>query len=178
LSNQLKISIMQPFSINLNEMTDKGGRFKRLLITLAVIYIVTSAIAFWLLYKNNELTIWLFAGLTVYFLFFIYFGFIGYNSKMYINNDDFAFEYQFGFFTKVPEKIIWETITKVKLSFTHITFYKKSGKRKVVEIGWLPYNKVKEIKNKVHCFCTAKAITVEIAEYHREEEEAIKEQKI
>jgi Ca2+/Na+ antiporter len=160
---------MEPFSLNLNEMTDKGGRYKRLLIILATIYLVTSAIAFWLLYINNSLNIWLFVGLTFYFLFFIYFGFVGYNAKMYINNDDFAFEYQFGFFTKVPEKIIWETITKVKLSFTHITFYKRSGKRKIVEIGWLPYIKVKEIKNKVHCFCTEKGLPVEIAEYHKEE---------
>ena len=160
---------MQPFSINLNEMTDKGGRYKRLVITLSAIYIITSAIAIWLLYQSKNLNIWLFVGLTVYFLFFIYFGFVGYNAKMYINIDDFAFEYQFGFFTKVPEKIIWETITKVKLSFTHITFYKKSGKRKVVEIGWLPYVKVKEIKNKVHCFCTEKGVQVELAEYHTEE---------
>lgn len=162
---------MEPFSINLNEMTDKGGRYKRLIIIMSIIYIVTSAIAFWLLYRIDSLNFGLFIGFGAYLLFFIYFGFVGYNAKMYINNDDFAFEYQFGFFSKVPEKIIWETITKVKLSFTHITFFKKTGKRKVVEIGWLSYVKVKEIKNKVHCFCTEKGIPVEIAEYHTEEPE-------
>ncbi|OFX88864.1 MAG: hypothetical protein A2W99_05205 [Bacteroidetes bacterium GWF2_33_16] len=161
---------MEPFLINLNEMTDKGGRYKRLLIVLALIFLITSALTYWLLSRQGNTNSWIFLGIGIYFLLFIYFGFVGYNAKMYINNDDFAFEYQFGFFSKVPDKIIWETITKIKLSFTHITFYKKTGKRKVVEIGWLPYVKVKEIKNKVHCFCTEKAIPVEIAEYHTEDE--------
>jgi hypothetical protein len=168
---------MEPFLINLNEMTDKGTRYKRLLLILSFVFFVTSALTYWLLYNSGQTNIWIFLGIGIYLVLFIYFGFVGYNAKMYINNDDFAFEYQFGFFSKVPEKIIWETITKVKLSFTHITFYKKSGKHKVVEIGWLPYTKVKEIKNKVHCFCTAKAIAVEIAEYHREEEMTEEEQK-
>ncbi|MDA3952362.1 MAG: hypothetical protein PF485_01860, partial [Bacteroidales bacterium] len=91
-----------------------------------------------------------------------------YNTKMFINADDFAFEYQFGFFRKVPDKIIWETITRVKLGFTYITFYKKTGKRKVIQIGWLPYSKVKEIKNKVHSFCIEKGIEVVVAEYYKE----------
>jgi len=162
---------MEPISINLNEMTDKGSRYKRLLIILSLIFLVTSVLTYWLLSKLGHTNIWIFIGLGIYFLLFIYFGFVGYNAKMFINIDDFALEYQFGFFSKVPDKVIWETITKVKLGFTYIGFYKKTGKRKVMEIGWLPYTKVKEIKNKIHCLCTEKGIKIEVAEYHKEEVE-------
>lgn len=162
---------MEPCSINLNQMADKGSRYKRLLLILALIFLVTSAFFFWLLYKQDNPNEWIFLGLGVYFLLFIYFGYVGYNAEMFINCDDFALEYQFGFFKKVPDKIIWETLKKVKLGFTYIAFFKKSGKRKVIQVGWLPYQKVKEIKNKVQEICNEKGIEVEIAEYHYEEDD-------
>ena len=162
---------MEACSINLNQMADKGNRYKRLLIILASIFLATAAITFWILYKNDNPVEWIFLGLGVYFLLFIYFGYVGYNTKMFINCDDFALEYQFGFFKKVPDKIIWETLTKVKLGFTSITFFKKTGKRKVIKVGWLPYQKVKEIKNKVKEICDEKGIQVDIAEYQYEEDE-------
>lgn len=161
---------MEPCSINLNQMADKGSRYKRLLLVLAITFLVTSALIFWLLYKQDNPNEWIFLGLGVYFLLFIYFGYVGYNAEMFINCDDFALEYQFGFFKKVPDKIIWETLKKVKLGFTYIAFLKKSGKRKVIKVGWLPYQKVKEIKNKVKEICDEKGIEVEVAEYHYEEE--------
>lgn len=161
---------MEPCSINLNQMEDKGNRYKRLLIILASIFLVTAAIIFWILYKKDNPVEWIFLGLGVYFLLFIYFGYVGYNTKMFVNCDDFAIEYQFGFFNKVPDKIIWETLIKVKLGFTTIIFFKKSGKRKTIKVGWLPYQKVKEIKNKVKEICDEKGIQVDIAEYHYENE--------
>jgi len=168
---------MEPCSINLNQMSDKGNRYKRLILIMAIIFLVTSALTYWLLSINNNPSEWIFLGLGVYFLLFIYFGYVGYNSKMFINCDDFALEYQFGFFSKVPDKIIWETLTKVKLGFTYVAFYKKTGKRKVIQVGWLPYQKVKEIKNKVHEICDEKGIKVEVAEYHYEEEFEKEEEK-
>lgn len=160
---------MEAFSINLNQMADKGNRYKRLLFILALVFLITSAITFWILYKKDNPIEWIFLGLGVYFLLFIYFGYVGYNTKMFINGDDFALEYQFGFFKKVPEKIIWETLTKVKLGFTYIAFFKKTGRRKVIKVGWLPYQKVKEIKNNVQAICDEKKIKVEVAEYQYEE---------
>ena len=159
---------MEPFSFNLNQTADKGARYKRLLIILTVLFLLSSSAVYFLFFRKTDLNIWILIGWAIYFLLFIYFGFVGYNSKMFINGDDFALEYQFGFFTKVPDKIIWETITKVKLGFTHITFYKKTGKRKVLELGWLHYTQVKDIKNKISCLCTEKGLLVEVAEFHRE----------
>jgi hypothetical protein len=161
---------MEPCSINLNQMEAKGNRYKRLLVILALIFLVTSAIVFWILYKKDNPVEWIFLGLGIYFLLFIYFAYVGYNTKMYINCDDFALEYQFGFFKKVPGKIIWETVKKVKLGFTYVAFFKKSGKRKVIKVGWLPYQKVKQIKHAVQTICDEKGIQVEVAEYKYEEE--------
>jgi len=162
---------MEPFSINLNQMADKGTRYKRLVIILALLFAATSALAYFLILKNNNPNLWIIVGWAIYFLLYLYFGYVGYNTKMFINADDFALEYQFGFFSKVPDKLIWETITKVKLGFTYIAFYKKTGKRKIIKIGWLPYAKVKKIKNMVNSICTEKGIDVVIAEYHKEEVE-------
>ena len=162
---------MEPFSINLNQMTDKGSRYKRLLITLALSFVATSVVAYLLFLRDSKISEWITIIWGVYLLLYIYFGYVGYNSKMFIKGDDFAFEYQFGFFKKVPQIIIWETVTKIKLGFTYIAFYKKTGKRKVIKIDWLPYSKVKEIKNKVNSICKEKGIEVEVAEYHKEEAE-------
>lgn len=161
---------MEPCSINLNQMKDKGRRYKRLVFILTLIFLVSSAIISWLLYRKDSANEWFFVGLFFYFLLFIYFGFVGYNSKMYIHCDDFVLEYQLGFLKKVPEKIMWETLSKVKLGFTSITFFKKSGRKKVLKIGWVPYEKLKKIKNTVQSICTEKGIELEIAEYHYEEE--------
>jgi hypothetical protein len=160
---------MEPFSISLSHMTDKGSRYKRLIIILVTLFIITSTATYFLFYKEKNPSIWIMLGWGIYLFLYIYFGFIGYNNEMFVNGDDFALEYQFGFFSKVPDKIIWETLTKVKLGFTYIAFYKKTGKRKVMEIGWLPYTKLKEIKNKVNTMCCEKGIVVEVAEYHREQ---------
>ncbi|PLX23730.1 MAG: hypothetical protein C0597_00595 [Marinilabiliales bacterium] len=161
---------MEPISISLSQMKDKGSRYKRLIIILAISFILTSIAAYFIFYKENRPSIWILIGWGIYFLAYIYFGFVGYSKEMFVNVDEFALEYQFGFFRKVPEKIIWETVTKVKLGFTYVAFYKKTGRRKVMEIGWLPYSKLKEIKNHVHSFCKEKGIEVEEAEYRKEPE--------
>jgi hypothetical protein len=149
-------------------MEDKGARYKRLLISLALSFILTSFAAYFLFFKNNDNpNLWILGAWGVYLLLYFYFAFVGYNAKMFINADDFALEYQFGFFRKVPEKLIWETITKVKLGFTYIAFFKRTGKRKVIKIGWLPYSKVKEIKNIVNSICDEKGIEVVTAEYQK-----------
>lgn len=148
-------------------MAEKGDRYKRLLIILALVFLVTSAASFLILYQKDDPKEWIFLGFGIYALVFIYFGYMGYKAKLYINADEYALEYRFGFFGKVPEKVIWQTLSKVKFGPTYLAFYKRTGKRKVVQLGWLPYAKVVEIKDKVQHICTEKEIVVEVAEYHK-----------
>ena len=158
---------MEPFSINLNQMAEKGGRYKRLLIILTVIFLAISLGTFFILYSKDDPKEWIFLAFAIYSLVFVYFGYVGYKAEMFINANDYALEYQFGFFKKVPQKIIWETVTKVKLGPTYLAFYKKTGKRKLIQLGWLPYAKVVEIKDKVQKVAVEKTIELEIADYHK-----------
>ncbi|HSH52408.1 MAG TPA: hypothetical protein VK982_11860 [Bacteroidales bacterium] len=150
-------------------MSDKGRRFKRFILIISLVFLASAIGVAWLLYQKRDIESWIFISLGIYFLFFLYFGYIGYNAKMFIRCNDFALEYQFGFFKKIPEKIIWETIDKVKLGFTSIIFFKKSGRKKVIKIGWVPYEKLKKIKNSVHSICTDKGIDLEVAEYKEQD---------
>ena len=98
---------MEPISISLSQMKDKGSRYKRLIIILAISFILTSIAAYFIFYQENNPSIWILIGWGVYLLAYIYFGFVGYSKEMFVNADEFALEYQFGFFSKVPEKIIF-----------------------------------------------------------------------
>lgn len=43
--------------------------------------------------------------------------------------------------------------------------YQENRKEKTIQIGWLPYAKVKDIKSKVQEICNEKGIEVAVAEY-------------
>ena len=164
----LKIDlIMEPFRINLSQTKESGGRFRRFLVIMAVSLIVVSVISFAALYNKNKTTEWIFILLGVYALIFLYFAFAGYKTKLFFAGTDFAIEYQFSFFKKMPNIIIWETLTKIKLGPTYIIFFKKSGKGKKIHIGWLPYAKVIDIKTNVKSFAEEKGIELEIADFKK-----------
>jgi hypothetical protein len=160
---------MEPFIINLNQMDETSGRFRRFLVILAIFFILISALSFTFFYSKDDPKEWIFAVLGFYALVFIYFAYVGRKAKIYFSADDFAIEFQFGFFMKTPNAIIWETIKKVKIGPTYITFFKRSGKGKKVQLGWLPYAKVIEIKKKVKCFSESKGLEVEIAEFNKDQ---------
>lgn len=158
---------MEPFKINLNQSSETGNKYKRFIITLAIIYFASSIAAFLFFYLKNDPVEWFFIGAAAWGLIMAYFAFIGYKTQLYFSADDYAIEYQFGFLVKTPTAIIWETIRKVKLGPTYMTFFKLSGKGKKISLGWLPYAKVIEIKDKIKQFADAKGIAVEIGELHK-----------
>lgn len=155
---------MEPFKIDLNQSTETGSKYKRFIITLAIIYFASSIAAFLFFYFKNDPVEWVFIGAAIWGLLMASFGFIGSKAKLYFSADDYAIEYQFGFLVKTPTAIIWETVKKVKLGPTYITFFKRSGKGKKVAIGWLPYAKVIEIKDLIKQYAESKGIPTEIGE--------------
>ena len=158
---------MEPFKINLNQSSETGNKYKRFIITLAVVYILSCFAAFLIFYLKEDPIEWVFVGAAVWGLIMAYFAYIGYKAQLYFSSDDYAIEYQFGFLVKTPTAIIWETIRKVKLGPTYMTFFKRSGKGKKISLGWLPYAKVIEVKDKIKQFADAKGIAVEIGELHK-----------
>lgn len=155
---------MEPFKINLNPSTETGSKYKRFVYTLAIIYFLSSITAFLISYFKNDPIEWVFIGAAIWGIIMISFAFVGSKAKLYFSADDYAIEYQFGFLVKTPTAIIWETVKKVKLGPTYITFFKRSGKGKKVAIGWLPYAKVKEIKELIKQYAESKEIPTEIGE--------------
>ena len=159
---------MEPFNINLNQTTETGSRYRKFLVILMILFIAAAAISFFILNQQHDPKEWIFFAFSIYGLGFIYFAYAGRKAKIYFSADDFAIEYQFGFFLKTPTSIMWEVIKKIRIGPTYITFSKKSGKGKKVQLGWLPYKKVVEIKEKVKNFAENKGIEVELAEFTKE----------
>lgn len=157
---------MDTFSIELNEIGHKKSKLIRLWIVGAVILIVTLALSFYLM--GSDMTrIVVLVPIVLQVAIYIYFAYSTYNARVYIRSDAYALEYKFGMLSKTPRTIIWETITKVKIGPTYIAFYKRSGKRTTLSLGWLPYVKLKEIKEKISEVAQAKDIACEWAEYKK-----------
>jgi hypothetical protein len=158
---------MEAFTLNLNQSEEKGKRFKKFILLLAVIYIISSGILFYISFKKGNPIEWIFLINIIYGALLVLTGYWGHKRKFYINGDDYALEYQFGFFSKVPEKIIWQTIKKVRIGPAYVAFYKRTGKRKVIQLSWLPYAKVVQIKDLIQKASSEKNIEIEIAEFHK-----------
>ncbi len=158
---------MEPFTINLNQMEETSGRYKRFLLIIVGVFIVASAVSFIFFHKVHNLSEWAIGFFALYLFIFAYFAYAGHKAKLYIAADEFAIEYQFGFLVKTPSSIMWQVVKKVRLGPTYITFIKRSGRGKRMSLGWLPYTKVIEIKEKIKTFCEAKGIDVELAEFSK-----------
>lgn len=157
---------MDTFTIELNEISHKKSKLIRLWIGGALILVVTIALSFYLIGSDiTRLAVLIPVVLQV--AIYIYFAYSTYNARVYIQSDAYAIEYKFGMLSKTPKTIIWETITKVKIGPTYLAFYKRSGKRTTISLGWLPYVKLKEIKEKICEVAQAKGIACEWAEYKK-----------
>ena len=162
---------MDSFYIDLNEMTNKKPRIIRLWLIGAVIFVLLFVVSFIILSSKNHKVEWYYVAGVVYFGLYIYFAWSAYHNKLYIQADNFALEYKFGLLARSTKSIMLATITKVKIGPTYINFYKKSGRKTTVQIGWLPYNKVKEIKDSVISLCNNLEISVEKSEFIKPDQE-------
>lgn len=156
---------MESFYIDLNQLSSKKSKLFRVWAVGAVVFTVFGLLLT-LIFKKHvgraELPI---VAIAVYFLLYIYFAWVTYKSKLYIQADEYSVEYKFGMLKGSSEKVIWETVVKIKIGPTYIAFFKRSGKRKVIRLGWLPYSKVIEIKNRVCSVCEFKGIRCEKSEF-------------
>lgn len=158
---------MDIFDINLNEMSQKRKRLFRVWAYGAMAILVLAGLSLYFLQDMVGHSYWLIAViLLVYLAAYIYFTRVTIKTKLYIKSDEYALEYRFGVLSKSEQIIIWDVLTRVKIGPTYIAFYKRTGKRKVIRLGWLPYSKVVEIKDKIESVCKDKGIKYEIAQYN------------
>lgn len=157
---------MEQFSIELNEIRHKRTKLIRLWVGGAIVLIVLIILS--ILLVGNRLTLYeIVVPTLVYISIYIYFTYRTYNAHIYIKADEYAVEYKFGMLSNTVKSVIWDTITRIKFGPTYIAFFKRTGKKTVVQLGWLPYAKVKEIKEKICEVAQTKSIPCEWAEYKR-----------
>jgi Ca2+/Na+ antiporter len=156
---------MESFYIELNEMSHKKPRIIKLWIIGAAVLVVLLVLSFVFFASKGYRVVWLLLAAAIYLGIYIYYAYITYNAKMYIQADEFALEYKFGLISRTVNTYMWDTVSKVRLGPAYLAFYKRTGKRKVVSISWLPYSKVVEIKDKICQICEHKGIPCEKADF-------------
>lgn len=156
---------MESFYIELNEMSHKKPRIIKLWIIGAAVLIVLLVLSFIFFASKGYRVVWLLLAAAIYLGIYIYYAYITYTAKMYIQADEFALEYKFGLISRTVNTYMWDTVSKVRLGPAYLAFYKRTGKRKVVSISWLPYAKVVEIKDKICQICEHKGIPCEKADF-------------
>ncbi len=161
---------MGSFAINLNKTSEKGDRYRRFLLIISLILVGILGVTYGIFYLIGIFNEWVYVISAFYVAAFVYIAFNGSKTALYINGDETALEYQLGFYRRAPIAILWQSIKKVKLGPTYLAFYKRSGKRKVIYLGWLPYAKLMDVKNNIETLCKELGIETQHAEINREEE--------
>lgn len=158
---------MDTFYVDLNEMTHKKGKLLRTWLFGAIIGIAVFLLTIALAGNYFRKTAIMLIPLLFYLALYVYFAYTAYRTKLYIRSDDFALEYKFGTLLRSTRTVIWQTVVKVKLGPTYIALFKRTGKKVVVRLGWLPYTKVVEIKSKIEQACSQMNIPCEHSSYNR-----------
>jgi len=156
---------MKTFNIDLNESTSKEPRIRRLLIFGAIIcvgFTLASLSIFLTLQSSLE---WFFLIAAVYLALYIYYAWVAYKAELFVKSDTDNFEYKFGVLSSSKNVIMWNVVSKVKIGPAYVAFYKKSGRKKLVNLSWLPYSKVIEIKESVIQMCENKRIKYEKVDF-------------
>ncbi|NVO09716.1 MAG: hypothetical protein HXX16_07140 [Bacteroidales bacterium] len=149
---------MTSFYVDLNEASSKKPRIRRLLIFGATICLgfILFSLSIFLFFRSSLEWFFLVAGL--YLVLYLYYAWVTYKTSLFVKADTVCFEYKFGSLKGSKSAILWDVVSKVKLGPAYVAFYKKSGRRKMVQLNWLPYSKVVEIKESLIKMCEFKNI--------------------
>ena len=156
---------MSSFYIDLNEFSSKKPRIFRLLILGAIVCLslVLSSLSIFLT-MNSSLE-WFFLIAAIYVALYIYFAWITFKTKLYVKADAKGIEFKFGIRSKTANYINWDLIKRIGIGYAYLSFVKKSGKRRRIQLGWLPYSKVVDIKEKVIEMCKYRGIAFEMIDF-------------
>jgi len=158
---------MKTYYIDLNEINRKRARSIRFLALGAGVCILLIIVTFLVFLKYNSSVEWPLLFQTVYLSFYVYFAWITLKAKIYIKADGNEIVFKFGIRNRSKDYILWETVSGIKIGPTYITFFKKSGRKKRIPLGWMPYKKVIEVKETVVELSSSKNIPCEIVEFER-----------
>lgn len=156
---------MKDTYIDLNEFSTKKQRVFNLLIygTLACVGLMILSVA--LLYMYSGTFEYNLLVMPIYLLLYIYFLWVSLKAKLFIKVDENSIVLKFGIRRSSRDIILWDSIKKVRVGPTYIAFFKKTGKKKRYMLGWLPYVKVIEIKDKLIEVFESNGIVYEVADF-------------
>jgi Ca2+/Na+ antiporter len=168
---------MNSFFVDLNDLSIKKPRIRRFLVLGAILCFVLmiASIALFLTFQSS--LGWFVVMFATYFVFYVYYAWMSHKANLYVKADSTGFDYKFGLLKRSNNYIMWATISRIKIGPAYIRFIKKSGRRKLVQLNWLPYVKVIEIKDSLIKMCESKHIPFEkadIIDYSKKKEINIK----
>lgn len=151
--------------IDLNEYSTKKQRVIRIIILGSLLSFVLMLFTVFLIISVQIGVEVLLITMVIYLMLYIYFVWVSFKTKLFIKVDGNSIVLKFGIRNSSKDVIMWDTIKKVRVGPTYISFYKKSGRRRRYMLGWLPYAKVIEIKDKLVDVFERKGITYEVADF-------------
>jgi hypothetical protein len=155
---------MESFKIDLNEMSSKKPRVRKLLVLGAIICLGFMVASFAIFLTLDSKLEWYFMVAAIYFALYVHYAWISYKADLFVKADTLGFDYNFGLIKRSKNSISWDTVSKVKFGPAYVRFIKRSGRRKLVQLNWLPYAKVIEIKDSLIKICEYKKVPYEKAE--------------
>ena len=108
---------------------------------------------------------WISLIFAIYIALYIYFAWITLETKLFVKADNNGIEFKFGIRFSSKNYFIWDAVKNVRIGYAYIVIYKKSGRRNRVQLGWLPYGKVIEIKESLEGICRDKRIPCEKVDF-------------
>jgi len=160
---------MKDTYIDLNEYTTKKQRIFKLVVYGTLICVGLMFLSVALLYMNSSKLEYYLLLMPIYLLFYIYFLWVSLKASLFIKTDINSIVIKFGIRNSSRDIILWDSINKVRIGPTYISFFKKTGKRKRYMLGWLPYAKVIEIKDKLIEVFESNGISYEVVDFIRYE---------
>lgn len=105
--------------------------------------------------------------LLLYIAAFTYSYRIRLRTKYYVRSDEQIIEYKLHAMDRLKQQLLWDSIERVKFGATYVAFYKRTGKRKLLKMGWLTYDSVIRIKRQLQQACAERDIPYEVAQIYR-----------
>ncbi len=156
---------MDNLFIDLNEYSIKKQKLFRLIIFGALLCLLLLLFSILFLRYLNKPAEYLLITSFVYLALYFYFVWVSYKTKLFIKADEKCIILKFGIRSRSKDIILWDTIRKVRIGPTYIALMKKSGRRRRYMLGWLPYYKVIEIKDKLIDFLDTRNVDYEVVDF-------------
>ncbi len=155
------------FHIDLSNVLNANSRIEQkiwrisitVLIALTAINTITAKETFIRLVYASMLVLMLIA--------VIYYRRVSRNGQLFIRSDAQMLEYKLGYMRYAKQQLLWESVARVKFGPTYIRFFKRTGRRKTLKLGWLPYDTLLRIKQQLMAACDEQNIAYEVAEFKK-----------